>query len=324
MRRELFFQVLRRFWNDVWLVCLPVLITVFFIYFGSRVDFFSPNTFLFKALYLPLAIVLLLSIFACAVWLNSKAFWLSWLLCVLLLLPSLLPNISPANYAVDVDQDRFTLATFSAMTRSRNGADIKRFIEQSQPDILCLQEVLEQDLNDFTSLYPYMERHGGNLAILSRFPIIKGSRHGVIQQVKIAISDATSSEKGQYLLLLNMHMPRQYIGGKYPKAALMDMVEKTTSTEPTVMCGDFNMTPKNTLYTYITSQQGFKDAQHNQSWQYGFTFPNANRKLAILGPWIRIDYIFYRGLMSSDTAVVNVSNLSDHRAVMTELAFLGK
>jgi len=52
---------------------------------------------------------------------------------------------------------------------------------------------------------------------------------------------------------------------------------------------------------------------------YGFTYPNAQRRTAIFGPLVRIDYILTRGLVATETRTLDVSNLSDHRAVVTYL-----
>lgn len=83
-----------------------------------------------------------------------------------------------------------------------------------------------------------------------------------------------------------------------------------------MLCGDLNTTPNNSLYDIISDQHGFQDSLKKG---YGFTFPNAQRRSALFGPLIKIDYIFTRGLRTKDSRTINTSNLSDHRAVMTQV-----
>ena len=112
-------------------------------------------------------------------------------------------------------------------------------------------------------------------------------------------------------------MPRQYLKNQYFQRSLEAIQLETDTTQPIIFCGDFNMTPHNSLYTYLTRQLGFDDAQKTRAWSYGFTFPNGNRRLATFGPWIRIDFLFSKGFQIGKTQVINVSDLSDHKAVMS-------
>jgi len=299
---------------------LFVVTSLVLLFFGKQTDFNTPNLFLFKAAYFPLvACFLMLTLMAYIAFFRNKFGTICSVIIFSLLVPTILPNMQKNDSISSDNEQLFTLATFSAMTRSRNAQDIKAFILEHQPDVLCLQEVTKVDEKHFTGLYPNTLRYGGNKLVLSNFDITPVNSKGPIQQLELDLESVlgVNSQFTSKVTLLNMHMPRQYRGGKLVDKASLDLIEKTQNNQAIIMCGDFNMTPKNSAYENITSQLGFKDAQMNQTWSYGATFPNGNRNLAKLGAWLRIDYIFYKGLVSADTRVINASDLSDHKAVMT-------
>jgi len=313
-------SLLIRFKFRNFIAALLVFLSFCILYFGSLSDIYSPKLFLFKAAYFPLVTVFLVLVaITYVLFLRSWFGALSVIVICLVLVPTILPNMKGHDVSPS-GKPMFTLASFSAMTRSRNGKDIRDFILGHKPDVLCLQEATEEDEEHFKELYPYTLRYGGNKLVLSHFQINAISDSGSIQHLELEVSDSINRSdvsRSQKITLLNMHMPRQYREGKYADEARTDLLEKTRNQKKIIMCGDFNMTPKNTAYEHITRQLGFKDAQMNQTWSYGATFPNGNRNLAKLGAWLRIDYIFYKGLLSADTKVINASSLSDHKAVMT-------
>jgi len=299
-----------RFSFKVVIAVLLVFLSFCIFYYGGLSD---------KAAYFPLVVIFLVFVFTVYIlFFRNRLGGCCVVIICLVLVPTILPNIKKQDNIHSGSKSVFTLASFSAMTRSRNGEDIKNFILEYSPDVLCLQEVTEQDEQYFKGLYPHALGYGGNKLVLSHFPINPLSDNGSIQHLELKVLDTSNDTSLSHkITLLNMHMPRQYREGKYVDEARADLLEKTRNQKKMIMCGDFNMTPKNTAYEHITQQLGFKDAQLNQSWKYGATFPNGNRNLAKLGAWLRIDYIFYKGLLSSDTQVINASNLSDHKAVMT-------
>jgi len=141
----------------------------------------------------------------------------------------------------------------------------------------------------------------------------------MLQSVELSILDDQLEERA--VTVLNVHMPRQYRQDGLSAKAIEALQWQVNSTGPVIICGDFNMTPDHTIYHFLTKQLGFNDAQLSQTWEYGFTFPNGNRRLAYFGTWLRIDYLFSRGFLSGSTQVINVSDLSDHKAVLSKFLF---
>ena len=309
------------------------------LYFSAQNDIYSPLLFLYKAAFFPLSLVFLVTVWLLA-FLVTKTFKINtyrkWPMCVallvtLLFVPHLLPNWQQSvQFSEAANQQGFSVATFSAMTRSRNAKDIINFVQKYQPQVLCLQEINADDMPRILNLYPYQSRHGkSGLVILSQFPLshfseeyslneqddkpaINSSIKNAVQSIELVLPNQSKAR------VLNVHMPRQYRqGGNLTKT--IESIRWHTDTEmPIVLCGDFNLTPQHTIYSHLTNQLGLSDAQLSQTWEYGFTFPNGNRNLARFGTWLRIDYLFSRGFFHGNTKVINVSNLSDHRAVLSK------
>ena len=311
-------------------------IGILMLYLRAQNDLYSPSLFLFKAIFFPLSLVLLIKtwLFAFLVTKTRKGNnYRKWpagvaLFLTLLFLPHLLPNWQQSpQFSEIANQQGFSVATFSAMTRSRNASDIKKFIQAYQPEVLCLQEVNVEDMQALSGLYPFHHRHGeSNLVILSKFPLKEVVKNQERQQPlnNLIINSLQSIElimPGERRInILNVHMPRQYrVDGNFAKT-LKSIQSHTETDKPIIFCGDFNMTPQHTFYSHLTQQLGLSDAQLSQTWEYGFTFPNANRNLARFGTWVRIDYLFSRGFYHGNTKVVNVSNLSDHQAVLSKFS----
>ena len=302
------------------------------LYFKAQNDLLSPNLFLYKAIFFPLSLLLLLKAWLLAFVVSKhekNGANRKWPLCVALLLTLLfLPHILPnwqrsAQFSEAANQQGFSVATFSAMTRSRNANDIKSFIQKYQPQILCLQEVTDEDMEVLSSLYPYRAQHrGAGLVIFSQFQQqthkenngktqLSDSIKNIVQSIELTLPNQRTVN------ILNVHMPRQYRQDGHSANALKSIQWHLESNFPVIFCGDFNMTPQHTIYDYLTQQLGLSDAQLSQAWEYGFTFPNGNRRLSYFGTWLRIDYLFFRGFVNGDTRVINASNLSDHKAVLS-------
>ncbi len=335
-------QLMRR--HAVLLMTSMAVTGFFMLYLSVQNDFHSSALFLFKAIFLPLSLMFLVKMWLMALLVTKTITrkgqarpYRKWplgvaLLVSLVFLPQLLPNWQRnINFSEQANEQGFKVATFSAMTRSRNAQDIKTFIQAHQPQVLCLQEVTDEDLQILSDMYPFQAKHGGaGLVILSQFPHKKpvdiDEESPEIKLVKNPIQSVeVEFSEQQRIRILNIHMPRQYRKGDgYFSKSLEAIRLHADTTLPIIFCGDFNTTPRNTLYTHLTQQLGFVDAQHNQAWQYGFTFPNDNRRLALFGTWLRIDYLFSRGFLGGATQVINVSNLSDHKAVLSTFLLADK
>jgi len=148
--------------NAVFIIALVVVIGIFMLYLKAQNDLHSSTLFLYKAIFFPLSLILLIKAWLISFILLKKEGRASghrkWPIVVILLLtflfsPHLLPNWKKSSQFTDIaNQQGFSVATFSAMTRSRNAQDIHSFIKQYQPQVLCLQEVSVEDMEVLSDL----------------------------------------------------------------------------------------------------------------------------------------------------------------------------
>ncbi len=268
-------------------------------------DYYSSILFLIKAATLQVSISLMISNFCLAALLNKK-YIISAILINGLLVSTLFNHYSSNSNNVS-QNSAFTITSFSSLTRTRNGQDLNDFLQTSHPDILCLQEVTNEDTYSLNKHYKYvLQPSNDNLVIASHWPIKNiDTRHG-IQYTTIAINNIETP-------VINVHMSRQYrtIG---IDNIWLDLLNKVSQKERIIMCGDFNMTPYNSMYTKIVQQLKFIDS-HDQGKGFGFTFPHKQRKISLLGSQVRIDYIFTKGFQVISSKSFGLSDLSDHKAV---------
>ncbi len=272
-------------------------------------DLHSPSLFLIKASLIPITLI---TILLCGIYAIRKKQWITTVAVSLLIIANV-PFILPlANKSQQYERkNTLSVATFSAMTRTRNTSDILAFLEKHQPDIVCLQELTKSDrislIDSSGSEYPFFNQNENNQITLSKYPLTKIEDAGAYQ-----INLLTHPNLGK-VKLVNVHLPRPYNESGVP-VVWQSLLSKLDDGSMAIMCGDFNITPNNSLYEVLTYQFNFDDSLTQG---YGFTFPNSQRKIALLGAWFRIDFIFSRDLQALETITMNISEKSDHRAVLS-------
>lgn len=272
-------------------------------------DLHSPLLFLIKAglPHITVVTTLLFCLFAAVRrhWLTYSAIGLVCILNIPLLLPAMTANQELNN------SNGFSIATFSAMTRTRNTADVISFLDTYKPDVMCIQELVKADRNEIVESskvnYPFSKQNNSNQLTLSKYPLTTISDRGHYQTTGLRHPSFGN------LKLVNVHLPRPYQDNN-SHDVWKDLIDEIKEDTPTILCGDFNITPNNSLYDVLTYQMNFEDSLTTG---YGFTFPNAQRRSALFGVWLRIDYIFSRYLRILETKTLNISDLSDHRAVLS-------
>lgn len=277
-------------------------------------DLHSPGLFIFKAALQPITVVCLFCFAAYGIWAKQKLLIAAFSYALIVNLVFILPNARFNNVAPKENSESLTVATFSTLTRTNNAADIVNFALAEAPDLLCLQEVAQKDrklvVEQLSELYPYQVQNNNNQLTFSRHPLETIKDSGYYQ------ASILSHPKIGRLRVINAHMHRPYLSDGVADS-WQDFLSFIDNNSATIICGDLNITPNNSLYELLIYRYNLKDSIVSG---YGFTYPNAQRKSAILGPMIRIDYILSRSLIPLKTRTVNASKLSDHRAVITELA----
>ena len=279
-------------------------------------DLHSPLLFIFKAALQAITVVTLLCFSIYSAWTKQKLLIATLCYALIVNLIFIAPNfrfkeITPHEHS----GNSITVATFSTLTRTNNVADIVDFATSETPDLLCLQEVAQEDrelvVEQLNELYPHKVQNTNNQLTLSRFPLNAIKDSGYYQ------ASLLSHPLFGQLQVVNTHMHRPYLSNGVAES-WQEFLRFIDGDSTIIICGDLNITPNNSLYDLLIYRYGLNDSLVNG---YGFTYPNAQRKSAVLGPLIRIDYILSRPLIPLHTRTINASNLSDHRAVISELVY---
>lgn len=295
---------------------LVILIISFLALLGLQ-DLYNPALFLFKSFAFQVSIFFVLLASFVAFFVRKNMYVLLVALAINLALGVVILSQYAFHSMPGKESPQFRVTTFSALGRTRNGQDILSYVQTSQPEVLCLQEVTLEDTLGLDHYYEYIYQPGNDdLAIASVWPI-----HAITTQ--LGLQQAEIETTFGALMVTNVHMPRQYQqkGVSEPWRELMRSSLKIG--ESSILCGDFNMTPYSSMYTQITKKIGYEDA-HEKSWGLNFTFPHKQRRIALFGPQFRIDYIFTKHLKTVWSETFGLSDLSDHRAVMATIEWIEK
>jgi endonuclease/exonuclease/phosphatase (EEP) superfamily protein YafD len=277
-------------------------------------DLNSPTLFLLKAVSQPITVILLIALAAYTAYARMKLVALTAVLAALINAPFLLPNYSLSTASgSQQSNDKLIATTFSTLGRTKNIDDIIGFVKSRNPDLLCLQELSQVDrqvlYERLADHYAYRLENNNNQLTLSHFPLT------LDDDVGHYLVGTLRHPKWGEIEVINAHMPRPYLNFGLSKS-WQKLLRHLDSHSTTLLCGDLNITPNNSLYDSLRYRYSLNDSLKSG---YGFTYPNAERRSAIFGPLIRIDYIFTRGMNANKTLTLNLSNLSDHRAVITQL-----
>ena len=291
---------------------------------------FNDNVVVFKFLnfagqvipYVSLSMLLLLF------WLLKQMKWR--VVAVLLALPSLAIPFYIINLSlyeeVPVDThsnntQSFSFITFSKMSHNNNYTEIAKVIDCEKYDVINVQEI--RDLEEFLTENPqikltcniFVDEKNTQLVTFSRFEM----HWKMINQRRLI--ELTVNENLR-ILLVNVHAIKAITRDVTSQNKMVgNFVELARQVQqPIIVAGDFNATQFNQAIYQMKSNFHFAKADSGLSLNPA-TWPGESRRLGIFGPWIQIDYIFYKGLNSANTFVHSNSYGSDHYPVETEFSF---
>ena len=285
---------------------------------------------------------------------RSNAGWIT----LILLLPSLLFTDMFIRWGNDVEEANghsLKICTYNVgvFSLSRGGTmeqtvrNIRLFIEEHSPDIVCLQEYHGNGLSDITSSfwqYPYVHHHllgtrnmVGNV-ILSRYPIIDSGKllfegsgnlciyadishpratiriyNAHLESHAISFTTLIKNIRGGKELSEKIYEVHDKMATKFKKRALQvdAIVEHCQKTPyPAIICGDFNDTPMS--YTYHSLTKNRKDSFEESGKGFSATY-------SVLWPLLRIDYILYPQTFRSISHITPRVDYSDHYPVISEI-----
>ena len=215
---------------------------------------------------------------------------------------------------------------------------IRDFLNEKNPDIICLQEYQNSEFKIDTYPYVYEKLRGGNLkygqAIFSKYPIInKGSvdfnsstNNAIFSDIKVMNDtiriynihlQSFSFEKGNPLIDINKknemvikNISDTFMQQEQQVKELKNSIE--SSPYKVIVSGDLN----NTAFSYVYKElsKNLNDAFKVKGNGLGITY---NYNFIPL----RIDFILTQELFKINSFKTFKLNLSDHEPIYTELKF---
>lgn len=247
------------------------------------------------------------------------------LLTLLILYPYLYLFI-PSEKTNELGHKNFEIMTYSVMTRNKEINAIMRVIKENPADIIFLQEVSATNQAHITkkmgSIYresrAYMSSRNSFLTI-SRYPLkklpVEKALYGVaIQKLELDI-------KGKRVQAWNLHFVKPFVNLERHKSTVTKLIASSYMVkEPLLIAGDFNFTERSEEYKQMSVR--FANAHAVSGYSLGFTFPARARRAGLLGPFLRIDHIFYNNAFKSiSTQVINDAGGSDHFPIRATMSF---
>jgi vancomycin resistance protein VanJ len=246
----------------------------------------------------------------------------------------------PANISDSPLSVKVFSANFGWHTKSPQA--LVDLIKSEKPDLICLQEINEDDteavFSKLAALYPH-HRGRGYHVMLSRYPIrsFQGLHLGGGNEPQ---ERAIIEMNGQDVVLYNISNTPPWIRQQkilpfltipvydYPErpAQIKDLVRRLQKeTLPVIAAGDFNLTEQSQDYHNLRAVM--RDAFRTAGWGLGFTWPHGwalnllNQKLngELNFPLVRLDYVWYSQHWGAKSAKVLPAIGSEHLPVGAEL-----
>lgn len=222
--------------------------------------------------------------------------------------------------------------SYNLMARYGSHDESIAIIREADADIVALQEVYDPSADAIRAAladeYPHMAIHTTDYAtqgqaILSRYPIVEDEFIRSYLGHQRTVLDVN----GRQVAVYNVHPAHPgMLGLDVSRRSddinpIIDMAQADAPHMPTLMIGDFNMTPNTADYAHVT--ETFTDAYREAGFGLGYTFPddNSSSLLRYAPPLARIDYVFHDADWTATAARVwGRTGGSDHYPVYARLA----
>lgn len=292
-------------------------------------------SFLGPFLYLPLAWLLPLACISRA-WAAIAAVLATLLLFLAVYLPFFLPRIgaAPALTGSPIKAMAFNLGPGVSQPEGLVAA-----ISAEGADVVALEELYPAAARAFDKAlaerYPYriLPAEPGANGLLSRYPILTHETFRPAGVGRPALH-ATLDPGGALLRVFILHPEPPVNAAGVPggrvrpelfnpqlEAQMADVAARARALPgPVLVMGDLNMSDQSR--PYVVLRRSLRDAFWEAGTGFGFTFP-ANRRvgpLAVPGPLVRIDYIWFNDALYALQARAGCQGGSDHCYVVARLA----
>ena len=200
------------------------------------------------------------------------------------------------------------------------------YFQSKDVDVLCLQEVpkISSRSKLVSKVFPYSIQSEAfpYLRTLSKHPISYIKNISMPGKSTSALS-VTLDIDGKALQVINIHLEsiqsiENTLTHKYTRAEFLydtiypKLLSQISTDIPTVLCGDFNITPNSHLYKLLDDR--FEDAFFSSTAQYGATY-----FLAPIHIPVRIDYIWGNSQVKFTQFHTHSIPYSDHLPISTRI-----
>jgi endonuclease/exonuclease/phosphatase (EEP) superfamily protein YafD len=218
----------------------------------------------------------------------------------------------------------FRVVTFNTWFRNRDYAAIGRFLEQTQADVVVLEERNRQEalrLGEFLASYPHSfnEPRPHGVVVFARWPIVSAESLPLAAGGVLA-ARVTLDWQGTQITVLgaHLHWPLGPTNSRLRNAELNELASLAAArTEPVIVAGDFNITPWSRQFRTALQRSGLNDsaAGHGLAPSWPSQFPP-------LG--IRIDHCWASRHWRSTAIRLGPSLGSDHLPLIADLEMVMK
>jgi len=215
----------------------------------------------------------------------------------------------------------FRVVNFNTWFRNRDYAEIGRFLERTQPDVIVLEERTQQEalrLGEFLTSYPYSfnEPRPHGVVIFARWPIASAESLPLAAGGVLA-ARVTLDWRGTPITVLgaHLHWPLGPTNSRLRNDELAGLATFAAAYQgPLIVTGDFNITPWSRHFREALQRSGLSDsaAGHGLAPSWPSQFPP-------LG--IRIDHCLVSRHWRSTDVRLGPSLGSDHLPLIADLEF---
>jgi endonuclease/exonuclease/phosphatase (EEP) superfamily protein YafD len=220
---------------------------------------------------------------------------------------------------------RFRVLTFNTWFRNHDYAEIARFLEQVQADVVVLQERDRDDgaqrIAGHLTSYPhsFIESRPHGVVVFSRWPITAAELLPLTSGPGVLAAHVTLDWNGKEVTLLgaHLHWPLGPASARMRNAELAGIASFAVARkEPVIVAGDFNVAPWSRNFRATLERSGLSDAAagHGLAPSWPSQFP-------LVG--MRIDHCWMSHHWRSVDVRLGPSNGSDHLPVIADLVWTG-
>jgi endonuclease/exonuclease/phosphatase (EEP) superfamily protein YafD len=220
---------------------------------------------------------------------------------------------------------KFRVITYNTWFRNHDYADMARFLEQMQADVVVLQERDRDDgaqrIASHLSSYPhsFIEPRPHGVVVLSRWPITAAELMPLTDGPGVLAAHVTLDWNGKPVTVLgaHLHWPLGPASSRMRNAELAGVASFAAAhKEPVIVAGDFNTTPWSQNFRATLERSGLTDsaAGHGLAPSWPSQFPPVG---------IRIDHCWISHHWRSVDVRVGPSNGSDHLPLIADLVWTG-